>query len=78
MLGIIEALKDWRPLLEGGEELFEIVMDHENLQWWRQARDLSRQQARWVLYLSRFDFKLIHRPGKANAQADALSRMPQY
>ena len=31
---------------------------------------------RWTLYLSKFDIKLIHIPGKKNIQADALSRRP--
>ena len=32
--------------------------------------------ARWTLYLSEFDIKLVHIPGKKNIQADALSRRP--
>ena len=32
--------------------------------------------ARWTLYLSKFDIKLIHIPEKRNIQADALSRRP--
>ena len=76
MLGIIEALKDWRNFLEGLPQTFEIVTDHRNLEYWRSAQDLSRRQARWSLWLSRFHFLLTHRPGKANTQADALSRMP--
>src|SRR6202789_3533486 len=32
--------------------------------------------ARWTLYLSKFDIKLNHIPGKKNIQADALSRRP--
>ena len=75
MLAIIEALKDWQNFLEGLPEPFEIVTDHQNLEFWRTAQDLSRRQARWALWLSRFDFKLKHRPGKSNTQADALSRM---
>jgi hypothetical protein len=78
MLAIIEALKDWRAFLEGADDAFDIVTDHENLQWWRSAQDLTRRQARWALYLSRFDFHLIHRPGRANTQADPLSRMPHH
>src|SRR5690606_1432118 len=75
MLAIIEALKDWRHFLEGLPEPFEIVTDHSNLEYWRTAQDLSRRQARWALYLSRFRFSLTHRPGKTNTQADALSRL---
>jgi transposase InsO family protein len=78
MLAIIEALKDWRPFLEGLPHPFGIVTDHRNLQYWRTAQDLGRRQARWALYLSRFDFRLEHRPGKANTQADPLSRMPHH
>ena len=78
MLAIIEALKDWRHFLEGLPNRFEIITDHGNLRYWRSAQDLSRRQVRWALYLSRFDFVLVHRPGKANTQADPLSRMPHH
>jgi hypothetical protein len=76
MLAVIEALKDWRSFLEGSPKPFEIITDHDNLTYWRSAQDLSRRQARWALYLSHFNFKMTHRPGKLNTQADALSRMP--
>ena len=78
MLAIIEALKDWRHFLEGLPQTFEIITDHSNLEYWRTAQDLGRRQCRWSLYLSRFDFILTHRPGKANTQADPLSRMPHH
>ena len=32
--------------------------------------------ARWTLYLSKFDIKLVHILGEKNIQADALSRRP--
>lgn len=78
MLAIIEALKDWRHFLEGLRGEFEIISDHSNLEYWRTAQDLTRRQARWSLYLSRFNFQLVHRAGKSNTQADALSRMPHH
>lgn len=77
MLAIIEALKDWRHFLEGLEQPFEIVSDHSNLTYWRTAQDLSRRQARWALYLSRFDFRLVYRPGATN-MADPLTRLPHH
>ncbi|ETW86450.1 hypothetical protein HETIRDRAFT_248170, partial [Heterobasidion irregulare TC 32-1] len=36
---------------------------------------LSRRQARWSLFLSRFDFTLVHKPGITH-WPDALSRHP--
>jgi hypothetical protein len=37
------------------------------------AQKLNRQQARWSLYLSRFDFTLQHKPGTSMGKPDALS-----
>ena len=38
------------------------------------AQKLNRRQARWSLYLSRFDFALKHIAGKSMGRADSLSR----
>jgi len=38
------------------------------------AQKLNRKQARWSLYLSRFDFVLKHVAGKSIGRADSLSR----
>ena len=38
------------------------------------AQKLNRRQARWALYLSRFDFILKHVPGTKMGKADGLSR----
>ena len=37
------------------------------------AKKLNRRQARWSLYLSRFDSELQHRPGSTMGKSDALS-----
>ena len=34
------------------------------------------RRARWMMYLQQFKFEIVHRPGKENSNADALSRMP--
>ena len=39
---------------------------------------LNRRQARWALYLSRFDFVLKHVPGSRMGKADGLSRRPDW
>ena len=38
------------------------------------TQKLNRKQARWALYLSRFDFTLKHVPGNKIEKADSLSR----
>ena len=42
------------------------------------CQKLNRRQARWSLFLSRFDFSLHHRPGKSSGKPDALSRRPDH
>ena len=38
------------------------------------AQKLNQRQARWLLYLSRFDFTLKHVAGKSMGKADSLSK----
>ena len=44
-------------------------MSNQNLNW---------RQARWALYLSRFDFVLKHISGSKMGKADRLSRRPDW
>jgi len=57
---------------------FEIWTDHKNLEYFMKAQKLNRRQARWALYLSRFDFTLKHIPGSKMGKADSLSRKPDW
>ena len=38
------------------------------------AQKLNQRQARWLLYLSRFDFALKYVAGKSMGRVDSLSR----
>jgi len=78
MLAIIRALQEWRHFVEGAEHPCEILTDHKNLEYFMTAKQLNRCQARWSLYLSRFDFTLSHRPGKSMGKPDALSRRADH
>jgi len=49
-------------------------MDHKNLQYFMSSQKLNHRQARWALYLSRFNFVLKHVPGKSMGKVDSLSR----
>ena len=44
------------------------------MEYFIKAQKLNRRQARWLLYLSRFDFALKHVASKSMERADSLSR----
>jgi hypothetical protein len=74
LLAIIRALDEWRHWVEGAQHTFEVWTDHRNLQYFCTAKKLNRRQARWSLFLSRFDYKLHHRPRRSMGKPDELSR----
>ena len=74
LLSVVRALEEWRHLLEGATHTVDIYNDHRNLTYFMTAQNLNRRQARWSLYLSRFNFLMHHRPGKSSGKPDALSR----
>jgi hypothetical protein len=78
MLAIIRGLEEWRHYLEGARHPVEIWTDHKNLEYFRVAQKLNRQQARWLLYLSRLNFTLHHKPGRSMGKPDALSRWANH
>jgi len=78
MLTIIHVLEEWRHFLEGARHPVEIWMDHKNLEYFITAKKLNCCQARWSLYLARFDFKLVHHPKRSIGKPDALSRRPDH
>jgi hypothetical protein len=73
MLAIMLALEEWRQMLLGARQEFEILMDHQNLQYFKKPQKLNRRQVCWIIELAQYDFLLRHRPGALNKQADLLS-----
>jgi hypothetical protein len=73
MLGVVHALTVWRCYLEG--PVFTVVTDHNPLVYFDTKKLLSRRQARWQEFLSRFTFQWKYIKGREN-MADPLSRMP--
>jgi len=78
MLAVVRCLEVWRHFLEGAVEKFEIWTDHKNLEYFMKVQKLNRRQARWALYLSRFNFMLKHVLGRKMGKADSLSRRPHW
>lgn len=76
LLALVFALKQWRHHLQGLQH-FVCRTDNEALRWLfnRPSSDLGMRRARWLDFLSEFNFELFHIPGVANVVADALSRM---
>jgi len=62
--------------LEGTPTKFKIWTDHKNLKYFMKVQKLNQRQARWALYLSRFDFILKHVPESKIEKVDSLSRRP--
>jgi len=78
MLEVIRCLEAWRHFLEDTRSKFEIWTNHKNLEYFITSQNLNRRQARWALYLSRFDFVLKHVPGSKMEKADSLSRRSDW
>ena len=73
-LAILWAIQSFRSYVIGLR--FKVETDHESLQWLLKATKPA-WLVRWALELAEYDFEIVYRRGKANANADALSRM-QY
>lgn len=78
VLAIMRCLETWRHFLEGSSHPVEIWTDHRNLEYFKTTQNLNRRQARWSLYLSRFDYTLHHRPGTSMGEPDALSQCSDF
>ncbi|RDB23809.1 Retrovirus-related Pol polyprotein from transposon 17.6 [Hypsizygus marmoreus] len=74
LLAILCALKKWRNDLLGSH--IHVYTDHKTLQNFDTQKDLSKRQARWMEFLSQYDYHIHYIPGKDNTVADALSRLP--
>lgn len=72
-LAMIFCFQTWRCYLDGPKVF--VHTDHEPLTWLKSQKNISRRQARWLEFLSRFSFELLYIKGDRNVCADALSRM---
>jgi len=73
-LGVVKALKHWRPYLIWTKQLFIIETDHENLTYWKSPKKLTGRMVCWHEKLQDYNFKILHIPGKTNMPADMLSQ----
>lgn len=76
LLSMVTFIKHFKHYLLGKE--FVLRTDHNSLRWLHNFQGLEGQLARWVEQLASFQYKIVHRPGRGHANADALSRLPAY
>ena len=72
-LAVIHAVRTFRPYVFGRK--FTIITDHQPLIWFKTA-DLNTRVQKWRFKLSEYDYEIVYKPGRMNANADALSRNP--
>ena len=70
-LALVAAVKDFYPYLYGFP--FKLLTDHNPLTALKGLKDMGGRLTRWMLFLQQFNFEIQYKPGKANANADALS-----
>lgn len=73
-LAVVWSIGQFEPFLI--DKPFTIVTDHSALQWLATKKMENKRLTRWALTLQEYSYTILHRPGKANANADALSRSP--
>jgi len=78
LLAVVKSLRHWRTYLAGAPHQIVIHTDHLNLLYWKEPRKISQRIAREFQELQEYNFVLKHIAGNKNAQADALSRRPDY
>ena len=72
-LAIKLAVTAFRVYLLGRK--FTIQTDHRSLEWLDRLKDSNPRLCRWSLGLQPYQYTVVHRPGKANGNADSLSRI---
>ena len=75
LLAIIWPLGKWQTDLLGHR--FEIWTDHKTLEHFENQKDMLRQQACWMEFLSQYDASINYIPGEKNCVANALSCLPE-
>lgn len=74
LLAIVWAVKHFRPYLYGRK--FKIFTDHRPLVYLFSLNDPASRLMKFRLFLEEYDFEIEYVPGRNNAAADALSRLP--
>ena len=72
MTEVVHCLQQWRHYLLDG--IFTVVKDNVANTFFKTQKKLSARQASWQEFLVEFNFEWLHRLGRQNIVANALSR----
>ena len=73
-LCIVQALEYWHHYLYG--TYFKVFSDHNALRWIKNFAKPKTRLFNWSMILNQYNFDLYYLAGKANQEADCLSRNP--
>jgi hypothetical protein len=73
-LAVFWGIKYFHKYLFGRK--FKVITDHAALKGFMSTSKVPKgKRGRWMMKLQQYDFEIIHRPGKENKNADAMSRL---
>jgi hypothetical protein len=76
LLAMVKGLKEWRHYLEGASHPVVAWVDHDNLMYFRNPQCLNRRQARWQMYLSRFNLQILYQSAKKEKLPYSIMLIP--
>jgi hypothetical protein len=73
-LALVAGVQAYHEFITGSP--CTVLTDHLSLKFWQSMKYKHGRMGRWSLFLSNYDLTIEYKPGKENADADALSRLP--
>ena len=71
---IVHTFEKWWSELEDSIYSVEMITNHKNLEYFMSTKQLSRHQARWSEFLSRFNYHIAYCLNKIDDKLNALTR----
>jgi len=71
---IVHTFEKWWSELEDSIYSVEMITNHKNLEYFMSTKQLSRHQARWSEFLSRFNYHIAYHLDKIDDKSNALTR----
>jgi len=75
LVAIIYSVKFFRAYIYRRKFIL-VTEDHQPLKWLHSIKDLTPRLVRWRFKLVEYEYEVIYKAGKMNANVDALSRNP--